>query len=117
MTFSFLPSLVRLLPAALIVLASQAATAAGPVPAAGARVSIAGFAFGPQAITIKAGERVTWSNDDGSPHTVSFKDGSAGAKSLSPADRFSRVFDKPGTYEYFCAFHPFMTGRIIVSAK
>jgi YVTN family beta-propeller protein len=91
--------------------------ASGPVSAAGARISIAGFAFGPQVINIKAGDSVTWSNNDGSPHTVSFKDGAVGAKSLSPADMFTRVFDQPGTYEYFCAFHPYMTGRVIVSAK
>jgi YVTN family beta-propeller protein len=82
-----------------------------------ASVSIAGFAFGPQAITVKAGSSVTWSNDDGSPHTVTFKDGSAGAKSLSPGEKFTRVFDRAGTYEYFCSFHPYMTGRVVVSAN
>jgi len=104
------PGLARLLLAALVVLAC-------PVAAAGARVSIAGFAFGPQAINIKVGDSVTSTNNDGSPHTVNFKDGSVGAKSLSPADTFTRVFDQPGIYEYFCAFHPYMTGRVIVSAK
>ena len=83
----------------------------------GSSVSIAGFAFGPQAITVKAGGSVTWSNDDGSPHTVTFKDGSAGAKSLSPGEKFSRVFDRAGTYDYFCSFHPYMTGRVIVNAN
>jgi plastocyanin len=104
------PGLARLLLAALVVLAC-------PVSAADARVSIAAFAFGPQAINIEVGDSVTWSNNDGAPHTVNFKDGSVGAKSLSPADTFTRVFDQPGTYEYFCAFHPYMTGRVIVSAK
>jgi plastocyanin len=41
-------------------------------PAAGSKVSIVGFAFGRQAVTVKAGDRITWSNDDGSPHTVTF---------------------------------------------
>ena len=50
---------------------------------------------------------VTWSNDDGPAHTVTFKDGSAGAT-------FTRTFDRPGTYDYFCSFHPYMTGRIVV---
>jgi plastocyanin len=77
-------------------------------------VSIAGFAFGPQAITVKAGAHVTWSNDDGSPHTVTFRDGSPGAKSLSPGQSFTRMFDKPGTYAYFCSFHPYMTGSVVV---
>jgi YVTN family beta-propeller protein len=81
---------------------------------AGPKISIADFAFGPQTLTIRAGESITWSNDDGSPHTITFKDGSAGAKSLSPGQSFSRVFDKPGTYEYICSFHPYMTARVVV---
>jgi YVTN family beta-propeller protein len=87
----------------------------GQAPAAGTKVSIAAFAFGPQALTVKAGDRVTWSNDDGAPHTVTFKDGSVSSKSLSPGGTFARTFDRPGTYEYFCSFHPFMTGRVVVS--
>jgi amicyanin len=93
------------------VVVQQASAAA---PAAGSKVSIAGFAFGPQAITVKAGDGITWSNDDGSPHTVTFRDGSAGAKSLSPGQTFTRKFEKAGTYDYFCSFHPYMTGRVVV---
>lgn len=81
---------------------------------AGSKVSISGFAFGPQMLMVKAGTSVTWSNDDGSPHTVTFHDGSPGAKVLSPGQTFTRVFDKPGTYDYFCSFHPYMTGSVMV---
>jgi plastocyanin len=83
----------------------------------GAKVSIANFAFMPAQVTIAPGESVTWSNDDGAPHAVAFKDGSAGAGSLSPGTSFRRVFDQPGSYEYFCSFHPYMTARIVVRAK
>lgn len=93
-----------------VVVQQTSATAA----AAGTKVSIAGFAFRPQAITVKAGASITWSNDDASPHPVTFRDGSAGAKSLSPGQTFTRMFDKPGTYDYFCSFHPYMTGHVIV---
>jgi plastocyanin len=85
--------------------------------AAGTKVSIAGFAFGPQAITIKVGDSVTWRNDDSPVHTVTFRDGSAGAKSLSPGQTFTRVFEKPGTYQYFCSIHPRMTGSVVVQPK
>jgi len=88
---------------------------AAPAKRAG-KVSITNFAFAPGAITIKAGESITWSNDDGGPHTVTFKDRSAGSDSLSPGQTFARVFDRPGTYEYFCTFHEFMTGRVVVQA-
>jgi plastocyanin len=33
---------------------------------------------------------------------------------METEDPFAYVFTKPGTYEYFCAVHPHMTGRIIV---
>jgi len=25
--------------------------------------------------------------------------------------------DKPGTYDYFCSFHPYMTGSVVVQTK
>jgi YVTN family beta-propeller protein len=89
----------------------------GQAAGRGPTVSIAGFAFGPQTISVTTGGSVTWSNDDGSPHTVTFKDGSADANKLSPGQKFTRVFDRAGTYEYFCSFHPYMTGRVVVSAN
>jgi YVTN family beta-propeller protein len=89
----------------------------GQASADGAKVSIAGFAFGPQKISIKVGDSVTWSNDDGTSHTVTFKDGSVGAKTLSPGERFARIFDTPGTYDYFCSFHPYMTGSVVVQEE
>jgi len=65
-------------------------------------------------VTIKAAGSVTCSNDDGTSHTVTFKDGSAGAKSIKPGGTFTRTFDKQGTCHYFCSFHPYMTGRLVV---
>ena len=89
---------------------------AGPANRAG-RVSINSFAFAPGTITIKAGENVTWTNNDGAPHTITFKDRFASSESLSPGQTFARGFEQPGTYEYFCSFHEFMTGRVVVQAK
>jgi YVTN family beta-propeller protein len=84
--------------------------------APGGKVSIAGFAFAPQTLTVKAGSSITWSNDDGAPHAVTFKDGSTGAESLAPGETFMREFAGAGTYEYFCGFHPYMTGSVTVQA-
>jgi YVTN family beta-propeller protein len=83
--------------------------------AAAANVSIAGFAFGPQSITVKAGDSIAWNNADGPAHTVTFKDGSAGAGNLAPGESFARAFDQAGSYDYFCAYHPYMTGRVVVN--
>jgi len=78
-------------------------------------VSIANFAFNPGSITIRPGERVTWSNDDGSPHALVFNDGLGGTVSLSPGQSFTRTFAKAGTYEYSCSFHPYMTAKVVVA--
>ncbi len=79
-------------------------------------VDIDGFAFMTPDLKIAAGTKVNWVNKDEEPHTVV----SVGAEHLfkSPAldtgDSFSYVFDKPGTYQYFCSVHPHMTGTITV---
>jgi len=85
---------------------------------AGAKVSIENFAFVPQVVTIAPGESVTWSNNDGAPHTIAFKDGSAGSDQLFPGGVvFSRAFDRPGNYDYYCSIHAFMTGRVEVRSS
>ena len=33
---------------------------------------------------------------------------------LDQGDRYSQTFDEPGTYEYFCEFHPNMKGTVVV---
>jgi YVTN family beta-propeller protein len=80
-----------------------------------ATVSISNFAFAPAMISIKAGESVTWRNDDGATHALVFTDGSPGTPSLEPGKRFNRTFERPGHYDYICAFHSYMTGGVEVS--
>ena len=92
----------------------QTAAAIGKV--SGAKVSIANFAFAPTEITIAPGESVTWTNDDGAPHGLEFDDNAPGTNLLLPGASFSRQFDRPGTYDYNCSVHPYMTGRVIVRA-
>lgn len=87
--------------------------------AVGAEVTIAGFAYSPASLEVEAGATVTFTNDDGAPHTVTA--GEPGAQVEGFDERVdggetARVsFDEPGTYPYFCRFHPNMTGEIVVS--
>ena len=81
------------------------------------KISIADFQFTPAEITIAPGESVTWINNDGAPHGLEFSDGSSGNDLLLPGASYSRRFDKPGTYEYSCSVHPYMTGRVLVRAR
>lgn len=82
-----------------------------------ATVSIANFAFMPEHLTIAPGESVTWTNDDGAPHGLAYQDGAKAPELLLPHASFSRQFDQPGTYDYHCAVHPYMTGRVVVRAQ
>jgi plastocyanin len=81
-----------------------------------ARVKISNFKFGPATVTIKAGTKVVWTNDDAIAHSVNFKTTKLDSKTLGEGDRFSHTFTTPGTYTYICAIHPFMHGTIRVTA-
>ena len=97
-----------------IVVQQSAVTTSG---ASGARVSIANFAFAPQQIAIEAGQSVTWTNDDGAPHGLAYTDGSTGTDLLLPGATFSRRFDNPGSFDYVCTVHPYMSARVLVRPR
>ena len=80
-----------------------------------ADVGIDNFAFTPEALTVKAGTKVTFTNHDDIPHLVVAVDGKYRSKALDTNDKFSFTFDKPGEYAYFCGLHPKMKGKIIVA--
>lgn len=80
----------------------------------GSAVSIANFAFSPQTLSVTAGTTVTWTNNDGAPHTVTSTDGpSTSAKTtgtfdsgnLGQGETFSFTFEKVGRYYYDCTIH------------
>ena len=79
------------------------------------KIEIKDFAFNPQSITVKSGEKVTWINRDEEPHTIvsvekQFKKSTA----LDTDQEFTITAGAPGTYSYFCSVHPKMTGTIVV---
>ena len=88
-----------------------------PSRAAETEVGIDNFVYNPQQITVKAGATVTWVNRDDIPHTVTSKTGIFKSKALDTDDKFSFTFATPGSYPYFCALHPHMTGTIVVEAS
>ena len=71
------------------------------------------YRFSPNAIQIKAGTSVTWTNDDHFTHTVKVADGAD--HKLSRGSSVTISFPKPGTYHYICTLHPHdMKGEVIV---
>ncbi|MDE2613117.1 MAG: cupredoxin family copper-binding protein [Burkholderiales bacterium] len=80
-----------------------------------AAVDIRNFAFVPAQISVNAGARVVWTNRDDEAHLVVSTDGAfKPSPALDTDDTFAMVFDKPGTYPYFCAIHPMMRGTVVV---
>lgn len=80
----------------------------------GFTVDISDFAFAPQTLQVPVGTEVTWVNIDPVAHTVSSRDGLFDSGSMSKNDTFSYTFSQSGTYDYYCKFHPYMTGEIVV---
>lgn len=84
-----------------------------------AAATIAGFAFAPETVEVAAGTTATWVNEDGVAHTVTA--GSPGSptgafdETVGSGETAEVTFDETGTFDYFCAIHPTMTGQVVVS--
>jgi plastocyanin len=79
-------------------------------------VVIQDFAFQPQNLNIVVGTTVRWTNNDPYPHTAT-SPGNFDSGTLNQGQSYQHTFNTPGTYNYFCAVHPNMTGSIIVSGS
>jgi plastocyanin len=79
-------------------------------------VHIRMFAFVPSKVVVSAGQTVRFVNDDDEAHTVTASDKSFDSAGLDTGDSWSHVFSKTGTFNYFCALHPYMKGVVVVSA-
>lgn len=77
-------------------------------------VEIVEFLYEPEDLTVAAGSTVTWVNQDDAPHTATADDRSFDTESLSKGNEGEVTFDEPGTYAYFCEFHPFMKATVEV---
>ncbi|HEV7771039.1 MAG TPA: cupredoxin family copper-binding protein [Solirubrobacterales bacterium] len=79
-----------------------------------AKVEIVDFEFEPATVTIQAGGKVTWLNQDAEEHTATLDDGSFSTGDLAEGKLKSESFKTPGTYSYFCEIHPDMKGTVEV---
>jgi plastocyanin len=90
---------------------------AAPMAAAASAVKIAGFAFGPNKVAVAPGKPVTWTNDDLSPHQITFTGANATlarSELLVKGQSHTQSFTAAGNYEYICGLHPQMKGAIEV---
>ncbi|MEH3054957.1 MAG: cupredoxin family copper-binding protein [Patulibacter minatonensis] len=113
---------------ALLLLALAAATLAAvfavnltrggaPANAAAAtvKIDIKDYAYSKKTVTIKVGQKITWTNRDAMKHDVnSSKSGGPKGPLLAKGKSYSWTAKKAGTFSYHCTPHPYMKGKIIV---
>jgi plastocyanin len=107
---------------------AQAPTAAGP---AGTPLTILQGSsvqgspdFDPDTLTVKKGDKITVTNKDTLPHTVTSGTGPTDPNSAKQFDTsiiepgatadIETTNITPGDYPFHCAIHPYMTGKVVV---
>ncbi len=79
-------------------------------------VTIVSRAYQPAALTIEAGQTVTWTNRGFTPHTVTALGGEFDSGRLNVGESFKVTFSTPGSFAYKCEVHPSMRGTVTVLA-
>jgi plastocyanin len=100
---------------------SSGTSGSAPAPSGEAaraeKVEIVDFAYDPDPVTVQAGGKVTWLNQDSAPHTATADDGSFDTGTLEEGKLKSETFKQAGTYAYICEIHPDMHGTVEVVEK
>ncbi len=109
----FLVIAVAVLAAALFAAACGGAGESSEPVATTDVAMVKSYRFVPKTIEIKAGETVTWTNEDNFTHTVQVE--GQGDHEVGQGETVSITFDEPGTYAYVCTLHSKdMDGTVIV---
>lgn len=70
--------------------------------------------FAPRVLTVNRGATVTWKFIGVLPHNVTDDRGAFASKTVLKGAEYSRTFDQPGTFYYFCTVHHAMLGTLTV---
>ena len=89
-------------------------TAATGGAGGGTTITIAGFAFDPDTITVSGPTEVTVTNEDTTTHTFTLDDGSVD-ETVEPGATVTVTVDVSAATGFHCNIHPQMTGQIEVS--
>ena len=80
----------------------------------GKTITIAGFAFDPDTITVSGPTEVTITNNDSATHTFTLDDGSVD-ETIEPGATETVTVDVSASTGFHCNIHPQMTGQIEVA--
>jgi plastocyanin len=100
--------------ALVAVAALSSATLLRVAEAATVRIEMSDVAFAPATMSVKRGDTVEWSNTDIVDHTATARDG-AFEVVLAPGKKKRMKVTKAGGHDYYCRYHPGMTGRLDVT--
>ncbi len=90
-------------------------TTTGSPAMANNAVTIQNMTFSPASLTVKVGDKVTWTNQDSVGHSATADDNSFDTGVIAQGQSGSNTFSKAGTYTYHCSVHPSMKATIIVT--
>src|SRR5205085_3420110 len=99
--------------AAAMSVAAAIGVAAAVARAETIRVEVKSLTFSPAQVTAHVGDTIEWANADFIVHTATAKDREWDVQ-LPANSKKTLVLKKAGTVEYFCRFHPNMTGTLTV---
>jgi plastocyanin len=93
---------------------SSSSTGAASSSGGGVAIKMQNIAFDPKAVTVKVGQKVTWTNDDSTDHNVTADSGADfKSKDFGKGGTFEFTPDKAGKITYECTLHPNMKGATI----
>ena len=95
---------------------SSTAAASSSSSGGGVAIKMQNIAFDPKDVTVKVGQKVTWTNDDSVDHNVTSQSGeSIKSDNFGKGATFSFTPTKAGTIKYVCTIHPGMTATLTVT--
>ncbi len=103
--------LASMMPKLLAEAEKDAAPKAAPATAGGGpTVRMAKLRFDAGELRVRPGGVVSWTNEDAFPHTVTSEDGSFDSGDVPVGGSWSRTFDAPGRFAYYCRPHSYSDG-------
>jgi plastocyanin len=79
-------------------------------------VEITSFRFKPSSLNVRAGDTVTWINQDIAPHTATAENESWDTGQIDKGQQKSVIINDDTPKAYFCRFHPAMKAKLIIDA-
>ena len=73
--------------------------------------------YTPKSITIRVGQAINFKNDSNAVHTVTATNNSFNSGDITTGGgTWHFVATKPGKFQYYCYYHPYMHGTVVVKS-